>query len=200
MFIGTSFLLHPGVLPGGSYTHTCHVGKPIGYYMEVLVPLGPFCKKPLDLNLYGVTGEDGGDMTVSPRIWIYGRTRNWSRLGGYDSDGHSTPSSLVRSHRWPGTTSKCSKDIRRHDVDLCLDQEEGSRTTRRWSNHFQMSRCPSTQDNTFLEERQNTENKRYIVSPHLPLPSSSHSLRLQLLYESFPSIRKPYGRISPINP
>jgi hypothetical protein len=62
---GTSFLLHPGLLPGGSYTHTCHVGRSIGYYLEVLVPLGPFCKKPLDVNLYGITGEEGRDMTVS---------------------------------------------------------------------------------------------------------------------------------------
>lgn len=62
---GTSFLLHPGLLPGGSFTHNCHVGKSIGWYLEVLVPLGPFCKRPLDISLTGVTGEEGGDMTVS---------------------------------------------------------------------------------------------------------------------------------------
>lgn len=62
---GTSFLMHPGLLPGGTYIHTCHVGRSIGYYLEVLVPLGPFCKKPLDVTLYGITGEEGRDMTVS---------------------------------------------------------------------------------------------------------------------------------------
>jgi hypothetical protein len=61
---GTSFLFHPGLLPGGSYSHTCHVGRPIGYYLELLVPLAPFCKKPFDANLFGVTGEEGRDMTV----------------------------------------------------------------------------------------------------------------------------------------
>lgn len=61
---GTSFLFHPGVLPGGSYQHTCHVGRSIGYYLEILVPLGPFCKKPLEVTLNGVTGEEGRDMTV----------------------------------------------------------------------------------------------------------------------------------------
>lgn len=78
---GTSFLLHPGLLPGGSYTHTCHVGRSIGYYLEVLVPLGPFCKKPLDVNLYGITGEEGRDMTVSTVLLSRGRQldERWGR-------------------------------------------------------------------------------------------------------------------------
>jgi len=62
---GTSFLLHPGLLPGGSFQHTCHLGRPIGYYLEALIPLAPFCKKPLDMMLYGITGQEGKDMTVS---------------------------------------------------------------------------------------------------------------------------------------
>jgi RNA 3'-terminal phosphate cyclase-like protein len=65
---GTSFLFHPGVLPGGSFQHTCHVGRSIGYYLEILVPLGPFCKKPLDVMLNGITGEEGRDMTVSHKM------------------------------------------------------------------------------------------------------------------------------------
>lgn len=63
---GTSFLFHPGVLPGGSFSHTCHVGRSIGYYLELLVPLGPFCKKPLEVTLNGITGAEGRDMTVCP--------------------------------------------------------------------------------------------------------------------------------------
>lgn len=63
--VGTSFLFHPGLLPGGRYTHTCHPGRSIGYYLEVLIPLAPFGKTSLDVILNGVTGEEGRDMTVS---------------------------------------------------------------------------------------------------------------------------------------
>lgn len=67
--LGTSFILHPGLLPGGSFTHSCHIGRSIGYYLEVLLPLAPFCKKPFNITLYGVTGEEGRDLTVSPILW-----------------------------------------------------------------------------------------------------------------------------------
>jgi RNA 3'-terminal phosphate cyclase-like protein len=36
----------------------------VGYYLEVLVPLAPFCKKPLDVMLYGVTGAEGQDLSA----------------------------------------------------------------------------------------------------------------------------------------
>jgi RNA 3'-terminal phosphate cyclase-like protein len=36
----------------------------VGYYLELLIPLAPFCKKPFEATLYGVTGEEGRDMTV----------------------------------------------------------------------------------------------------------------------------------------
>ncbi|WVR09531.1 18S rRNA biogenesis protein RCL1 [Kwoniella sp. DSM 27419] len=78
---GTTFLFHPGLLPGGSYTHTCHPGRSLGYYLELLIPLAPFCKKPFDINLYGVTGEEGRDMTVDmvrtvtlPHLHLFGVT------------------------------------------------------------------------------------------------------------------------------
>jgi RNA 3'-terminal phosphate cyclase-like protein len=58
-------LFHPGLLPGGRFTHTCHTGRSIGYYLEVLIPLAPFCKKPMDIIMNGITGEEGRDMTVS---------------------------------------------------------------------------------------------------------------------------------------
>ncbi|ORX38456.1 RNA-3'-phosphate cyclase [Kockovaella imperatae] len=61
---GTSFVLHPGILPGGRHTHTCHLGRSIGYYLELLVPLAPFCKKPLTVTLHGITGSVNTDLTV----------------------------------------------------------------------------------------------------------------------------------------
>nr|ODN91659.1 18S rRNA biogenesis protein RCL1 [Cryptococcus depauperatus CBS 7855] len=78
---GTSFVLHPGLLPGGSFNHTCHVGRSLGYYLEVLVPLAPFCKKTFNIVLNGVTGEEGKDMTVDmirtvtlPHLHLFGIT------------------------------------------------------------------------------------------------------------------------------
>ncbi|TXT15616.1 hypothetical protein VHUM_00119 [Vanrija humicola] len=61
---GTSFVFHPGLLPGGSFTHTAHPGRSVGYYLEVVVPLAPFSKKPLTLTLNGITGAEGRDMSA----------------------------------------------------------------------------------------------------------------------------------------
>ncbi|KAL7422546.1 hypothetical protein Q5752_003194 [Cryptotrichosporon argae] len=76
---GTSFLFHPGLLPGGTYTHTCHLGRSVGYYLELLVPLAPFCKKPLSITLAGVTGDEGRDMSADmvrtvtlPHLHLFG--------------------------------------------------------------------------------------------------------------------------------
>ncbi|WVQ82113.1 18S rRNA biogenesis protein RCL1 [Cryptococcus sp. DSM 104549] len=78
---GTTFVFHPGLLPGGSFTHTCHIGRSLGYYLELLIPMAPFCKIPFDIVLYGVTGEEGRDMTVDmvrtvtlPHLHLFGVT------------------------------------------------------------------------------------------------------------------------------
>lgn len=67
---GTSFLFHPGMLPGGVYTHTCHPSRSIGYYLEAIIPLAPFSKKAFEITMHGVTGEQGRDMTVRLAIMI----------------------------------------------------------------------------------------------------------------------------------
>ncbi|CAK9780637.1 18S rRNA biogenesis protein [Cutaneotrichosporon oleaginosum] len=73
---GTSFLFHPGLLPGGTYTHTCP--RSVGYYLELLVPLAPFCKKPFSITLDGITGDTAdlsADMvrTVTlPHLHLFG--------------------------------------------------------------------------------------------------------------------------------
>lgn len=61
---GTSFLFHPGLLPGGHFTHTCHPGRALGYYLEVLIPLGPFGKAPLSVVLSGITSSATHDLSV----------------------------------------------------------------------------------------------------------------------------------------
>ncbi|XP_065345493.1 probable RNA 3'-terminal phosphate cyclase-like protein [Cloeon dipterum] len=55
---GTSLLFQPGILVGGGgITHECCVHRGIGYYLEVLLAVGPFCKKPLQCVLKGVTNN-----------------------------------------------------------------------------------------------------------------------------------------------
>jgi RNA 3'-terminal phosphate cyclase-like protein len=78
-YTGTTVLVHPGLLPGGSYTHTCPLTRPIGYFLETLLVLGPFGKRPLDVRLEGITGEEGKDMSVDmlrtvglPTLHVFG--------------------------------------------------------------------------------------------------------------------------------
>ncbi|XP_047991315.1 probable RNA 3'-terminal phosphate cyclase-like protein [Leguminivora glycinivorella] len=55
---GTSVFYQPGILIGGQVTHNCSTQRGIGYYLEVLLALGPFCKEPLNVVLQGVTHHD----------------------------------------------------------------------------------------------------------------------------------------------
>nr|XP_021199891.2 probable RNA 3'-terminal phosphate cyclase-like protein [Helicoverpa armigera] len=55
---GTSVYYQPGILVGGQVTHSCSTQRGIGYYLEILLALGPFCKEPLNAVLQGVTHSD----------------------------------------------------------------------------------------------------------------------------------------------
>ncbi|KAH8287471.1 hypothetical protein KR054_008314 [Drosophila jambulina] len=54
---GTSVMFSPGLLHGGSISHECCVQRGIGYYLDALIALGPFCKNPLHCSLRGVTNS-----------------------------------------------------------------------------------------------------------------------------------------------
>ncbi|KAB5593592.1 RNA 3'-terminal phosphate cyclase-like protein [Ceratobasidium theobromae] len=56
--LGTSFLLTPGVISGGTVTHDCPLSRSVGYFLEPLIALAPFCKKQLRLTLRGITADD----------------------------------------------------------------------------------------------------------------------------------------------
>jgi hypothetical protein len=68
-YTGTTVLLHPGLLPGGTYTHTCPTSRGIGYFLEPLVVLGCFGKRALEITLDGITGEEGRDLSVSSGLF-----------------------------------------------------------------------------------------------------------------------------------
>ncbi|XP_018324959.1 probable RNA 3'-terminal phosphate cyclase-like protein [Agrilus planipennis] len=54
---GTSLFFQPGMIHGGTIEHDCSLDRSIGYYLEVLILLAPFCKNPLHVTLKGVTNN-----------------------------------------------------------------------------------------------------------------------------------------------
>ncbi|KAG8908182.1 hypothetical protein FRB99_008725 [Tulasnella sp. 403] len=75
---GTSILIKPGVIIGGSIAHECPISRSVGYFMEPIIMLAPFAKKPLNLTLTGITTDDR-DLSVDllrtvtlPHLQLFG--------------------------------------------------------------------------------------------------------------------------------
>lgn len=62
-FTGTSVVFVPGTLQGGSVTHACPTTRAVGWFLEPVLALAPFCKRDLALTLRGVT-TNGRDLSV----------------------------------------------------------------------------------------------------------------------------------------
>ncbi|KAK0077565.1 hypothetical protein PV325_003740 [Microctonus aethiopoides] len=60
---GTSLYFSPGLLVGGDLEHDCNLQRGIGYYLEAIMALAPFCKKPVDIKLRGITNN-----TLDPSV------------------------------------------------------------------------------------------------------------------------------------
>lgn len=58
---GTSLFYSPGLLIGGDLEHDCSLQRSITYYLEAVMALAPFCKKPIDIKLRGVTNNTLGN-------------------------------------------------------------------------------------------------------------------------------------------
>ena len=54
---GTSLTYQPGSLLGGRVEHQCSLTRGVGYWLEPILALAPFCKDPLHLSLSGVTNH-----------------------------------------------------------------------------------------------------------------------------------------------
>lgn len=52
---GTAFVYRPGILVGGHIDHSCNTQRGIGYVLELVLPLIPFCKKPTTITFNGIT-------------------------------------------------------------------------------------------------------------------------------------------------
>ena len=57
MLSGTAVYYQPGMLTGGSIQHDCNIQRAIGYYLEALLCLGAFTKKPISATLRGITSD-----------------------------------------------------------------------------------------------------------------------------------------------
>ena len=57
-YTGTCITFVPGVLSGGKIHHDCPPSRGIGYFLEAIIPLAPFCKTPLTLSLIGITNDN----------------------------------------------------------------------------------------------------------------------------------------------
>lgn len=64
LHVGTAILVKPGIITGGPVTHECPLSRSIGYFLEPLIMLAPFSKKPFHLTLRGITTDDK-DLSVS---------------------------------------------------------------------------------------------------------------------------------------
>ncbi|XP_057301904.1 RNA 3'-terminal phosphate cyclase-like protein [Hydractinia symbiolongicarpus] len=60
---GTGILYIPGLLVGGNIDHDCSTERGLGYFLEAVIPLAPFCKKSINMTLRGVT-NDPVDLSV----------------------------------------------------------------------------------------------------------------------------------------
>ena len=68
--LGTSLFYHPGLLVGGVLDHDCSKQRSIGYFLEPLVLLAPFAKRPLHITLRGLTnGPDDPSVSKSRIMW-----------------------------------------------------------------------------------------------------------------------------------
>ncbi|KAJ1967972.1 hypothetical protein H4R35_001591 [Dimargaris xerosporica] len=57
-YTGTSIAYKPGTLMGGKVRHECPTSRSVGYFLEAVLALAPFCKQPLALTLTGVTANN----------------------------------------------------------------------------------------------------------------------------------------------
>jgi len=65
---GTSVMYRPGVIEGGQFQHQCALSRGIGYFLEALLVLAPFSKRPFRAKLLGVTTPTGGLQGNEPSV------------------------------------------------------------------------------------------------------------------------------------
>lgn len=71
--LGTSILYRPGAIEGGRIEHDCGTDRSISYFLEPMIALAPFSKKPFVLILQGITTDhvDPSVRTMAILVYIY---------------------------------------------------------------------------------------------------------------------------------
>jgi len=120
---GTAILLKPGIIFGGVLQHDCPKSRSIGYFLEPIIMLAPFAKRPVQLTLKGIT-TDEHDLSV---CFFYFLKRKigliHSQVGGSFADSNIAPSTTLWNFKWVRTTgefnlSNGEQDHRRHTSRL----------------------------------------------------------------------------------
>ncbi len=62
-YTGTTIKYEPGIITGGTINHNCPLSRGIGYFIEPLLYLGPFSKRPFKISFSGIT-TNGIDLGV----------------------------------------------------------------------------------------------------------------------------------------
>ncbi|KAF8743635.1 hypothetical protein AX14_001693 [Amanita brunnescens Koide BX004] len=75
---GTAILLKPGIISGGPITHECPLSRSVGYFLDPVIMLAPFSKRPVQLTIRGIT-TDEHDLSVDlirtvtlPHLQLFG--------------------------------------------------------------------------------------------------------------------------------
>lgn len=56
-YTGTTIIYKPGLIIGGTHNFNCPLSKGMGYFIEPLLILAPFGKKPLTVTMHGITSS-----------------------------------------------------------------------------------------------------------------------------------------------
>ncbi|CAL1405177.1 unnamed protein product [Linum trigynum] len=115
---GTKFKYKPGVVMGGRrVAHDCGVSRAIGYFLEPLIVLGLFGKKPLEIRLKGITNDSKDQYVDIFRSTTLPILRRFG-FGHGQTFGLSSSRGLVLGRikeKWNGTSASEMKEAQ---VDL----------------------------------------------------------------------------------
>lgn len=94
---GTSVKFTPGVLIGGDdIEHQCSPIRCVGYYLEPMLTLAPFCKKAVTIRFTGCVTNSDTDLSVDiiravsiPLLKLFG-------MGSNDGAGNISPAPEIK--------------------------------------------------------------------------------------------------------
>ena len=140
--------MKPGVISGGNVTHDCPLSRSVGYFLEPLVMLAPFSKRPMNLTLRGITTDDK-DLSVDlirtvtlPHLQLFGI-----------SEGLELRVRMTSALKSLSAHASCS-----------LDKEARCDPSWWWRSAISLSDCEAGKNFELCGARQDKTDKRHCVS------------------------------------